>query len=128
MLAVHPDDRSLFSGGPIGFGGFVLLDGAWWNPPSGYLPYGYAPDPFDFFDEGGRLRLKIQPKEAQVFVDWYYYAGIVDDFNGRFQHLDLRPGPHHIEVRAHGYENLEFDITIEPHRTVEYRGALVKSP
>jgi len=60
-----------------------------------------------------------------VFVDGYY-AGIVDDFNGHFQRLKLTPGPHHIAVRAPGYETLEFDVDIQPHHTTEYHGALTR--
>ena len=95
---------------------------------SGYsAPYGYIPDPFDAERITGGLRLKVEPKEAQVYVDGYY-AGVVydfvDDFNGHFQRLKLIPGPHHVEVRAPGYQSLEFDITIEAFRTTEYKGAL----
>jgi hypothetical protein len=72
----------------------------------------------------GGLRLKIQPKEAQVYVDGFY-AGVVDDFNGRFQHLDLAPGPHRIEVRAPGRQLLEFSVTIQAHHTIEYQGTLL---
>jgi hypothetical protein len=89
--------------------------------------FAYASDLFDIEGPTGGLRLKVEPKQAQVFVDGYY-AGIVDDFNGRFQHLDVAPGPHHVEVRSSGYEPLEFDITIQPRHTIEYRGALVPLP
>jgi hypothetical protein len=54
-------------------------------------------------------------------------AGIVDDFNGHFQHLDLVSGAHHIEVRAPGSTSLQFDVNIEPHQTIAYHGRLTKS-
>jgi hypothetical protein len=41
------------------------------------------------------VRLQVSPREAEGFVDGYY-AGIVDDFDGFFQRLNLRPGPHKI--------------------------------
>ena len=87
---------------------------------------GYAPYPFDQFGPTGGLRLKVDPKDAAVYVDGYY-AGIVDDFDGRFQHLDLIPGPHRVEVIASGYDSLVFDIDIRPHHTTEYRGQLSRS-
>ena len=62
------------------------------------------------------------PRDAQVFADGYY-VGIVNDFDGIFQHLNLEAGPHHIEIQfAGGYEApLAFDLYIEPGRTTTYR-------
>jgi hypothetical protein len=82
-----------------------------------------APSPFDTQGPTGALRLKIHPKDAQVYVDGYY-AGVVDDFNGHFQHLDLVPGPHHVEVRAPGRQSLEFDVVIQARHTTMYEGTL----
>jgi hypothetical protein len=91
----------------------------------GYLGHGYslAPYPFDAFDDSGQLRLQVEPKNADVYVDGYY-AGIVDDFDGRFQHLSLTPGSHHLEIVAAGNQPLVFDITIEAHHKTTYRGTL----
>ncbi len=58
-----------------------------------------------------------------MFVDGYY-AGIVDDFDGHFQKLDLIPGPHHVEVRRPGYDPLVFDIVTQAHHKETYRGTL----
>jgi len=44
--------------------------------------------------------------------------------DGRFHHLNLAPGPHHVEVRAPGYEHLPSDIIIQSHHTMQYLGAL----
>ena len=74
----------------------------------------------------GDLRLDVKPKDAQVYVDGYY-VGIVDDFSGRYQRLNLAPGPHHVELRATGYELLAFDVNSEPRQTVDYRGNLTPS-
>ncbi len=89
-----------------------------------YSTYADTPYPFDPQGPTGRLRLKIEPADAEVYVDGYY-AGIVDDFDGRFQHLDMTPGSHHVEVRAPGYRPLQVDIIIQQRRTVVYRGVLV---
>jgi PEGA domain len=101
------------------YSGFAYLPGY-----SGYPAL--APYPFEIDGPTGGLRLKVEPKEAQVYVDGYY-AGLVDDFNGHFQHLDMTAGPHHVEIRAPGYEPLAFDMTIQAHHTTEYRGALSRS-
>ena len=82
-----------------GFG--FTYDPFWYSPGWGY--YGY-PYPYVVPNENsGGLRLEITPKTAQVFVDGNY-AGVVDDFNGHFQHLDLTPGGHRINVRQPGFQ------------------------
>jgi hypothetical protein len=53
-----------------------------------------------------------------------YYAGIVDGFAGHFQHLDLTPDRHHIQVGAPGCQPLEFDVDIQLDRKTEYGGVL----
>jgi hypothetical protein len=87
--------------------------------PYGYTPRGYY-DPIPGRLYGG-LRIKDAPHEAQVFADGYY-VGIVDDFDGVFQHLNLEAGPHSIEVRVPGIdEAITFDVVIQPGRTITYR-------
>ena len=71
----------------------------------------------------GRLRLRVEPATAQVYVDGFY-MGTVDDFNGSGQDVSLEAGPHRIEIRAPGYETLTFDVKTEPSRTITYRGTL----
>jgi hypothetical protein len=56
-----------------------------------------------------------------VFADGYY-VGIVNDFDGIFQHLNLEAGPHTIEIRLPGYNDaIRFDVVIQPGRTITYR-------
>ena len=50
--------------------------------------------------------------------------GIVNDFDGSFQRMELEVGPHHIEIRAPGYQTIVFDVRIEFGETVTYRGEL----
>jgi hypothetical protein len=98
----------------------------------GYRPYAYGPGyGYDSgYDSGyaqprryGSVRLDIAQERAEVFVDGYY-AGIVDDFDGRFQHLDLVEGPHRIEIRAEGYRPMTFNVDVMPDHTLTYRAAL----
>ncbi len=80
--------------------------------------YGYVPAPvYGARIYYGDVRLQVRPRDAAVFVDGYY-AGIVDDFDGPFQHLDLEPGPHSIEVRIPGAPPISFDVNVQPGRTV----------
>ena len=69
----------------------------------------------------------MKPGDAQVYVDGYF-SGLVDDFDGMFQKLNLEVGVHHIEVRADGYETLALDVRIEFDQTVTYKGELKKLP
>jgi hypothetical protein len=68
----------------------------------------------------GALRIVDAPRDAQVFVDGYY-AGVVDDYDGVFQHLNLETGSHHIEIEAEGYPLIAFDVLIRPGQTITYR-------
>ena len=78
------------------------------------------------FDTGG-LRLKVRPRDAQVFVNGYY-AGIVDDFDGLFQSLRLAPGGYKLEIRMPGYEPFTLDVHIQPDRTMTVKETLRALP
>jgi PEGA domain len=75
------------------------------------------------YRESGNLRLKIDPKNAEVYVDGYY-VGVVDSFDGAFQKLGLDSGNHKIEIKAPGYEATTIDVLITPGETVTYKGDL----
>jgi len=55
-----------------------------------------------------------------VFADGYY-VGIVNDFDGIFQHLNLEAGPHQIEIRDPNLPPIAFDVVIQPGQTITYR-------
>ena len=98
--------------GPSPF--YYGYNGSGWH----YGPGVYAPYPtYGYAHEAGGIRLKIQPRDAQVFVDGYY-AGRVDDFDGVFQALRLEAGGHKIEIRMPGFEDLALDVHVQPGRTV----------
>ncbi len=86
----------------------------------GGYPYGYGYGGYDT----GRLRLQMQPRDAEVFIDGYY-AGQVDDFDGRMQGLTLETGGYSVEVRKPGWETLTFDVRVTPGRTTNYKAELV---
>jgi hypothetical protein len=117
--------------------------GPWGGYPYGYYGYGYGFGYDPFFlggtyygapsysaggysspDRGtGRVRLRVQPAHAEVYVDGYF-VGTVDDFNGLFQRLNIDAGAHRIELRAPGYETVEFEVFITPGETITYRGEM----
>jgi len=90
---------------------------------NGYYPYGYTPsyyyDPIPGRLYGG-VRITGAPRDAHVFADGYY-VGIVDDFDGIFQHINLEVGPHHIEVEWGGYQPIAFDVYVRPGETTTFR-------
>ncbi len=94
----------------------------WYGYPYGASYYGSYP-PYAARRAYGGIRIDVPQRDAEVYVDGYY-TGTVDDFDGTFQQLNLEPGPHHIELRADGYEPVGFDVTVEPGRTITYRAAL----
>ena len=105
----------------LGFGGYY---GGYYDPWYGGYPT-YPVGSSTSNDDEGSLRLKIKPREAEVYVDGYY-VGIVDDFDGIFQRLHVETGSHHIEVRAPGYEPLTFEVRITSDHTTTYQGELKK--
>jgi hypothetical protein len=94
-----------------------------WGGYYGYYGYGY---PYAI-DNHGSLRLEVSPKTAQVFVDGSY-AGVVDQFDGHFHHLDLTPGGHRIEVRQPGFQPLTFQAYIQPGHTTDFKRTLSPAP
>lgn len=126
------------------YGGFAFGN-PWWGSPyawgpawgygwgpawnygwsSGWGPgYGYSAAVAPGVGRGyGGVRIDLAERDAEVHVDGYY-AGVVDDFDGSFQHLNLEPGPHRIEVRREGFEPVSFEVNVEPGRTITYRTRL----
>lgn len=118
-----------------GFGLGLYYDPLVWGY---YSPYGYADPYYGGYGGGygygysrhygdyrptGAVRLKVKPEFGQVYVDGYY-VGEVDQFDGVFQRLKLEEGAHRIEIRAEGYETVQFEVMIIPGETVTYKGTL----
>lgn len=98
--------------------GIGIYYGAGGSYPYGYTPRGYY-DPIPGRPYGG-LRITGAPRDAHVFADGYY-VGIVNDFDGIFQHLNLEAGPHRIEIEVPGYQSIAFDVMVQPGRTTTFR-------
>jgi hypothetical protein len=101
----------------------VRVGGGFWYPGAGYwgpnyqYPWRYSTYRYDpyYFGLGATsaVRLKVTPRDAAVFVDGYE-AGAVDDFDGIFQRLRLRPGPHELTIYLDGYRTVRRAIYFMP--------------
>jgi hypothetical protein len=95
---------------------------------SGY--YGYSPYYYGYGRTGGygyrtgSLRLLVEPREARVYVDGYY-AGIVDDFDGIFQRLNLSPGRHEITFKLEGFRSYRVRVYVPLDQTVKIHHRMV---
>jgi hypothetical protein len=90
--------------GPYGFG---------WGMPYGY-PYGYS-----YYNATGYVSsLKLQAtnkafKDAEVYVDGAR-AGVVEDFDGLFQSLHVKPGSREIVLYKEGFRSVRQAVYVEP--------------
>jgi hypothetical protein len=125
-----------FWGPGYGFGlGYLYYDpffdgyGYGYGSPGGYGGYasgggsggGYSVS--QSYRDNGSLRLKINPRQAQIYIDGYY-VGVVDNFDGAFQKLGVEAGSHKVELKADGYEPLQFEVLITPGETATYKGEM----
>ena len=77
-----------------------------------------------YYPGAGAVRILVDKKDAEVFVDGYY-AGIVDDFDGLFQKLYLQPGEHVIELRREGDVTFRQQILVSPDHTQKLHHEMV---
>jgi hypothetical protein len=110
----RPGFRSPIFIGGFGFGYPYFYDP--WGYPYGYgFGYGYGYPIYEGYGgyDVADFRLQITPKQAEVFVDGYR-AGIVDDYDGIFQRLHVRPGGHDLVVFLPGYRTFETHVYGNP--------------
>jgi hypothetical protein len=110
--------RSYYGYSSYGYGGY------------GYGPYGYPLPPASYVSMQpgvayGGVRIQGAPRDAQVFADGYY-VGIVDDFDGITQHLNLEAGVHKIELRLPNQPPIEFDVNVQPGQTITYHAGITR--
>ena len=73
----------------------------------------------------GSLRIKAKPATAKIYIDGTL-VGIVDDFDGLTNHLEIEAGAHEMEIRADGYATLIKDINVKSGQTTTERLSLKK--
>ncbi|OFW07258.1 MAG: hypothetical protein A3H96_17200 [Acidobacteria bacterium RIFCSPLOWO2_02_FULL_67_36] len=111
-------DPFLFGSGlydPYGYGGYGGYGYSGYSGGSGSYQVRYR--------DAGSLRLKVKPSDAQVYIDGYY-VGVIDSFDGTFQRLSIDAGAHKVELRAEGYETVQFEVMVPPGDTIVYKGEM----
>ncbi len=116
-------------------GGFGQLPwgpyGQWgpWGPYGPYGPWGpWGPGPYSrYYDTQpfASARVEVEPNTAEVYVDGSR-AGIVDDFDGFFQRLNVRPGEHEITLYLEGYRTQNHRLYFSPGTTQSIKGTMEK--
>ena len=87
-------------------------------PPGGApSPQGVYPPPQGTYpppgnrSESGSLSIRVQPANAEVFIDGARWDGAAGDQRLVVQ---VAPGVHHVEARSEGYRTYQSDITVRP--------------
>jgi PEGA domain len=93
----------------------------------GYYGGGYDGGGYDgpAYSNAGALRLLVDPEDTRVLVDGYY-AGVVDDFDGMSQRLNLAPGRHEITLQKEGYRSHRIKVYVAEHGTLKIRYTMEK--
>ena len=110
---------------PLLFGGYYHPYYAGFNQWYPYPAFGFPPMP-GFFpgDHFADLRIQVSQRDALVYVDGYA-AGLVDDYDGVFQRLQLVPGHHEIVVYLPGHRTLRQNLYLNPRSTHTIKHTLV---
>jgi hypothetical protein len=118
----------------FGYGAFYpALYAGWYPYYAAYGQYGY-PGPYQYpYRYGGAYyswssaHLEMKPKEAQVYVDGYF-VGVVDQFDGVFQRLDVPAGEHELSVYLPGFHTWSERALFRPGQNVTFKGTLEPMP
>ena len=70
-----------------------------WGP---YGQYPYGPYYYPVYDNSGSARLQVSPRNTQVYIDGYF-VGVVDNFDGTLQRLNIEAGEHELQLYLEGY-------------------------
>ena len=105
----------------LGWGWGPYWSSSWYGPYWGY-PYPYGGQ--GYYDNAAELRLEVKPKLAKVYVDGFY-AGMVDDFDGTFERLYLRPGDHELVLFLEGYRTVRQTVRLARHQEARIKYQMV---
>ena len=117
---------------PFFYSGFYDPFYLGWYPVYGPYPrpYGYGYGYGGYGDYGGywaSARLEIKPRDAQVYLDGYY-VGVVDQFDGVFQRLDVPPGEHELVVYLKGDKPYRQKVLFRPGESYHFKAILEPIP
>ena len=73
----------------------------------------------------GSIRFRANPAHARIYINGAL-AGLVEDYNGLSDHLQLKPGPYTYELRADGYRTHSGALTVVEGQTRTERVNLQK--
>jgi PEGA domain len=105
---------------PLFYDPWYWYPSPFWYPPGYGYGYGYGYQSPYYYGGGASLRLQVNPRETEVFIDGYY-AGTVDDFDGFFQRLNLEPGEHDLELYLPDHRIAQQKIYLQPGKTFRVR-------
>jgi len=110
---------------PFFYSGFYGPFYSGWFPVDAQYPYprGY----YGYRGNWASARIDIKPREAQVYLDGYL-VGMVDQFDGIFQRLDLPTGEHEIEVSMRGYRPYRQRTLFRPGESYHFKAILEPLP
>lgn len=97
------------------------LASAQWRYPPLYPPY----RSYRYAEPESHLRFNVTPKQADVYVDGFF-AGKVQEFDGRLQRLHVTPGQHEIVVYLEGYRSMRQRLYLSPNITRTLDGSLAR--
>ena len=101
-----------------------FYDPFWWGYADYQFPrYPYPPYGYGYYDSSSDLRVQVNPKQAEVYVDGYL-TGNVDDFDGVFQRLRLPPGEHEVTIYAQGYRSITQRMLFRPFESYTIKDTL----
>jgi PEGA domain len=129
----RPYYRSYYPSFAFGFGGFYspyygpYYSG--WDPFYAQYPYPYPyPYPARYYSGGwASARLEVKPRDAQVYLDGYF-VGVVDQFDGVFQRLDLPTGEHEIVAYQKGHRTYRQRTLFRPGESYTFKAILEPLP
>ena len=122
LLAWPAPAQAQWYGPRYGFYGGWGWYGAYgpWGPWGGWgYPY------YGGWYYGASMRIEIQPKQAEVYVDGWR-AGIVDDFDSWYQSLNLEPGGHEIVLYLEGYKTQRHQLLFAHNSSQNLKGVMEK--
>lgn len=99
-----------------------------------YSPFYATPYWYPYYGGGyaysgywASARIEVKPRNAQVYLDGYY-VGVVDEFDGVFQRLDLRPGEHELTVYLPGHRSYTQRTLFRPGEGYHFKAILEPLP
>jgi hypothetical protein len=126
--------RSVFIGVGVGYSRPLYYRpyfGAFYSPfysPFWYPFYAQYPVYPGYYGRGwASARIDVKPRSARVFLDGYY-VGVVDQFDGIFQRLELPAGEHELTVYLPGYRTYRQKTLFRPGEGYGFKAILEPLP